>query len=343
VLQEAWDYTAVPCKGVRGPLTLIPPSRPDVTRPAGPGSPYANDQPPPGQAGRTGGGPLYRLADYLDQHGRAYRKDQTPPARFWAAAAAHASPGDQATLGYAADECGLYRAATQLYKNAAAAGNLFAAICLSNPPPCLCGDTRPASWAASHASLDNPRGVALLLHALRETGAHEQAVVLADRSAYHASLDDPTGVALLLHNALLVDDPRGAAPRGNLMVRLRYSEQNKRLLPGIGVFQLSLEQQGRTDQFRFGREADGSPSSPWGWEDLDLWRIQPVAQREGVRLGTDQRTRQSTGQRAARTPGVGRSIRNNGPLSLITRWLSCDLQSFMALILRCCAAFTGCR
>ena len=27
-------------------------------------------------------GPLYRLADYLDQHGRAHRKDQIPPARL---------------------------------------------------------------------------------------------------------------------------------------------------------------------------------------------------------------------------------------------------------------------
>jgi hypothetical protein len=31
------------------------------------------------------------------------------------------------------------------------------------------------------------------------------------------------------------------------------------------------EQKGLADRFHFGREADGIPASPWGWEDLDLW------------------------------------------------------------------------
>jgi hypothetical protein len=86
-LDLALAYAAVPCKGVHGPLTRIRP------RPAGPGSPDGGDHPPAGHAG-TGGGPLYRLADYLDQHGRAHRKDQIPPAGFWAAVAGHASPAD---------------------------------------------------------------------------------------------------------------------------------------------------------------------------------------------------------------------------------------------------------
>ena len=40
-------------------------------------------------------------------------------------------------------------------------------------------------------------------------------------------------------------------------------------LPTAGLFGLFLEQQGRVDQFRFGRLADGSPAASWGWEDLD--------------------------------------------------------------------------
>ena len=40
-------------------------------------------------------------------------------------------------------------------------------------------------------------------------------------------------------------------------------------LPAAGMFGLFLEQQGHEDQFRFGRQADGSPAAPWGWEDLD--------------------------------------------------------------------------
>ena len=42
-------------------------------------------------------------------------------------------------------------------------------------------------------------------------------------------------------------------------------------LPAAGMFGLFLELQGPADQLRFGREADGTPAAPWGWEDLDLW------------------------------------------------------------------------
>ena len=41
-------------------------------------------------------------------------------------------------------------------------------------------------------------------------------------------------------------------------------------LPMAAMFELFLGQQGPADQFRFGREADGTPVAPWGWEDLDL-------------------------------------------------------------------------
>ena len=40
-------------------------------------------------------------------------------------------------------------------------------------------------------------------------------------------------------------------------------------LPEVGLFELLLEQQDGRDRFRFGREADGSPSRLWGWDDLD--------------------------------------------------------------------------
>ena len=196
-LDQALAYTAVPCKGVRGPLTRIRP-RPARARPAGPGSPDGDDQPPAGQAG-TADSPVYRLADYLDQHGRAHRKDQIPPAGFWAAAAAHSSPGDQALLGHAAHARGLYRAAAQLHKNAAASGNSDAAYYLTYRPSCLRGDARPRSWAAAYVALDDPGGVVDLLVGLREEGAQDQvAGLLARDPAAHAALDDPFAVARLL-------------------------------------------------------------------------------------------------------------------------------------------------
>jgi hypothetical protein len=44
-------------------------------------------------------------------------------------------------------------------------------------------------------------------------------------------------------------------------------------LPGAGKFYLFLQQQDRRDRFRFGRETDGRPAEPWGWDDLDLWLL----------------------------------------------------------------------
>jgi len=146
-------------------------------------------------------GSLYRLADYLDQHGRAHRASQIPPAEFWSAAAAHATPGDQTALGDAANARGLFRDAAQLHKNAAASGNPRAALNLCLLSVGLRTFPRLAHWAATHAALDHPRDVAWLLDTLtlREVGAHEQAAALLARDpAAHTALDDPHGVVFLL-------------------------------------------------------------------------------------------------------------------------------------------------
>jgi len=159
-LEQALAYTAVPCKGARGPLTRI------RSRPAR----YARgrgDQ-PASIAASTG--PLYRLADYLDQHGRVHRAGQIPPAEFWSAAAAHAAvdnPGAVAWLLHAVRGVGADEQAAAL-----------------------------AARAAAHTALDNPSGVAELLVRLREAGAHEQAAALLARDpAAHVALDDPLSVA----------------------------------------------------------------------------------------------------------------------------------------------------
>jgi hypothetical protein len=195
-LQQALAYTAVPCKGVRGPLTRIRP-RAARSRTGGSGSRNSDEQPAGDQSG-VAGRLLYRLADYLDQHGRAHRAGQIPSSQFWSAAAAHAAPGDQAALGDAAHDRGLYRDAAQLHKNAAASGNPRSAHYLIHPPACLRADPRPAHWAAAHAALDDPDRVADLLASLRAAGAERQAAVLADRAAAHAPLYDPGAVANLL-------------------------------------------------------------------------------------------------------------------------------------------------
>jgi hypothetical protein len=102
--------------------------------------------------------------------------------------------------------------------------------------------------------------VAFLLDRLREAGADDQAAALASRAAAHAALDHPGAVARLLRSL------REAGAR----------EQAATLagrLPAVGLFRLFLERNGLADQFRFGRETDGTPAAPWGWEDLDLWLV----------------------------------------------------------------------
>jgi len=99
--------------------------------------------------------------------------------------------------------------------------------------------------------------VAFLLDRLREAGADDQAAAPASRAAAH---DYPGDVASLLRSL------REAGAR----------EQAATLagrLPAAGLFRLFLERNGLADQFRFGRETDGTPAAPWGWEDLDLWLV----------------------------------------------------------------------
>ena len=195
-LEQALVYTAVPCKGVRGPLTRIRPHAAS-SRVPGPGSQNGDKQPAGGQAS-IAGVPQYRLADYLEQHGRHERKSQIPLADFWAAAANQAVPGDQAALGDAAHARGLYRDAAQLHKNAAANGNLHAVFYLANPPHYLRNDIHPVRWAIEHVPLDDPHGVAALLDRLQEAGAQDQVTALAKRAAARVTLADPGAVAVLL-------------------------------------------------------------------------------------------------------------------------------------------------
>ncbi len=103
-LEQALAYTAARCKGIRGPLARIRLRDAD-------GAILAH-------------GPTYRLADYLEQHGRHARRPHIPRADFWKAAARFADPGDLPALATAAEERGLLREAARLRKRAVALGTL---------------------------------------------------------------------------------------------------------------------------------------------------------------------------------------------------------------------------
>jgi hypothetical protein len=178
-LTEALRYTAAPCKGVRGPLTRTS-SRASHTVGYGPEE-------------------AYRLADYLDQHGRVARSGRVPPGEFWTAAAAFADSRELGALASAARRRGLLLIAARLRKQAAARGDSFAAASLirimhSVRP----GDQEPARWAAAHARLDSPLGAARLLDALGQAGAYDQVTVLADHAARYIAVNDPSAVHTLV-------------------------------------------------------------------------------------------------------------------------------------------------
>jgi hypothetical protein len=103
--------------------------------------------------------------------------------------------------------------------------------------------------------------VASLLRSLRETGAREQvAALLARDPAAHAVLghwSDTTDLLDSLRQAGAHDQAAALTCR----------------LPAAGMFWHFLRQNNHADQFRFGRQADGTPTAPWGWEDLDLWLV----------------------------------------------------------------------
>ena len=181
-LDRALAYTDAPAEGIRGPLARVRP------RPA------ASDGP--------ASGPDYRLADYLEQHGRRDRRALIPPAGFWEAAVRCAAPADLPALAGAAANRGLLRDAARLRKRAVAHGNVKEAVILvgdwQRDHPHTAG-RGPAEWAVTHVSLDDPYFVAMLLDGMRRAGAEQQVTALLARDpATRVSLDYLHGVAMLL-------------------------------------------------------------------------------------------------------------------------------------------------
>ncbi|MER5382323.1 hypothetical protein ABT040_18930 [Streptomyces sp. NPDC002688] len=174
-LEEALAYVTTPCNGIPGILT---PAKTGTQR---------------GQRNhrRTGNGltdtawaeqgPLYRLADYLDQYGRRHRAELIPPIDFWTAAA-HATPTDLPRLGNAAWGRGLRRDGAQLRKIAATHHDSSAAMALVDCFHTLgLRDSRPSQHAATHMSLADCKAVADLLTSLLEAGQHSEVSVLLAR------------------------------------------------------------------------------------------------------------------------------------------------------------------
>ena len=142
--------------------------------------------------GAGAGAAGYRLADYLDQHGRRTRQDQAGSPALWDALVGHAGEtgtGDLNRLSRSARDRGLYRHAATLWTSAAARGSTQAATRLAAH---LGQDdaARAAAWAAARVRLDDPWEVTRLLEALAAAGAGDAIRILLDRDpGGQASLD----------------------------------------------------------------------------------------------------------------------------------------------------------
>ncbi|MFJ3892066.1 hypothetical protein [Streptomyces sp. NPDC090083] len=104
-LREGWFEQTLsvlqqPCRGATRPLSLV--------------------RPRPGQAVHVE--PHFRLADYLDHHGRASRTTAAAAASLWSALPEHAAANDLAGLAWEARNRGLFRCSFQLHLRADAAG-----------------------------------------------------------------------------------------------------------------------------------------------------------------------------------------------------------------------------
>ena len=225
-LEQALAHSAVPCKGVRGPLTRIRP-HPARSGATGPGSRNGDEQ--------LADGPRYRLADYLDQHRRHHRQLPGPahgilvgsgvPCRTQRPGRARRGRGRSRPDRYAA----------QLYKNAAGSGNLLLALYLNTrritsapstarcagPSPTPRSMTRPpwpGCWTACgsrrgraghrtlhrdlavHAGLDQQAAAARLLDSLAAAGVEDQVRALAERAVGRVPVRSPGAVSRLLNS-----------------------------------------------------------------------------------------------------------------------------------------------
>ncbi|ONH22300.1 hypothetical protein BL253_36115 [Pseudofrankia asymbiotica] len=153
---RALTYTAASCRGACGPLTAI---RPRPGQPA-PQKPY------------------YRLADYLEQHGRVVRRTQWAPAALWDALVAHAAPDDTLQIAVSADQRRLDRCAFPLFTRAAEAGDKSAALRLVQ----MLARRRDLDGLQARADAGDGYARAQLTHLLARNGDEDAERNLRDRA-----------------------------------------------------------------------------------------------------------------------------------------------------------------
>ncbi|GGN45744.1 helix-turn-helix domain-containing protein [Streptomyces fuscichromogenes] len=135
-------------------------------------------------------GPVFRLADYLEQHGRTTRRHLCPPASFWNAAHAHLThPDDLNNLAEAAEDRHRLQWSHHLRQRAADHGNTDALYLLARMREGA-GDREGAEALAWQVVDHGSNDVLDLLALMREmAGDREGAEALYRQAADHGSID----------------------------------------------------------------------------------------------------------------------------------------------------------
>lgn len=180
-LERALAEAVKRAKGIPGPLARIRPK---------------------GQAASPG--TRYRLADYLDEHGRRERHTKIPPAEFWDAIAVHAGPGDLWALAHAARSRGLLRHAASMDKRAALHGDAAAALALVKQMRANDADMESLpDQIIERIGLDQLESIPDLINILHWSGAARQLSLLLARSPESFAPSGGSYWAVLLARALL--------------------------------------------------------------------------------------------------------------------------------------------
>ncbi|MEV5901312.1 hypothetical protein [Streptomyces sp. NPDC052127] len=165
-------------------------------------------------------GPQLRLADYLEQHGRAARRHVCPPASFWHAAHAHlTNPDDLNNLTQAAEQRHRLQWAHHLRHRAADHGSTEALHSLAIMREGR-GD-REAAEALARRAADHGKTEALyeLAQMREEAGDRESAEALARQAAHHGYTEALYRLARMRANVgdreAAADLARQAADHGN--------------------------------------------------------------------------------------------------------------------------------
>ncbi|MFD9374198.1 tetratricopeptide repeat protein [Streptomyces sp. NPDC059999] len=268
--EQAFAELAAPVHGKQAPLRSTTPRtrrRPPVPSPAVNGP------------ARSIAGPMVRLADYLEQHGRTSRRHFCPPASFWHAAHTHLTdPDDLGNLTQAAENRQRLQWAHSLRHRAADRGNTKALLLLALMRT-EAGDRQGAEAFYRQAADHGDSNALLRLAQMREQDGDRDGVEALYRQATEH------GTAYTLCGLALMREEAGDRDGAEVLYRQAADQGDSDAL-----FRLALMREEAGD--RDGAEAFYRQAADHGNPDA-LFRLAQMREQDGDRDGAEALARQT--------------------------------------------------